>query len=123
MLIAKHPDQALPCLLLQLLCLLLKSFRAILDVGCFDYGFSFDLLSGLAKHQGLELFALDLLVDSLVDHCRRTYPSLVRRVGITDLVNVLELLVEHVVHPEGVNFELVNLEDSVSKGDSVLKAR
>jgi len=66
---------------------------------------------------------MDLLEDCLVDELGRTYTRLIGHISFTDLIDVIELLVEYLLHLVRIILILMHLENSVCQTDCVLETR
>ena len=102
---------------------MLELFVAVSIVDCLYDGVRLYLLTRLSENQRLEVFPPDPLEHILVHERARPNFSLICRVSVTNLIDVLKLLVEHLVHLVGICLEFVHLKDGVGELDGVLKAR
>ena len=64
----------------------------------------------------------DLLEDVLVDQLGWSDADIESLVSLTDGLYMLELLVEHIVHLNGVSLELVDLEDRAGEANCMLES-
>ena len=101
---------------------MLELFVAVSIVDCLYDGVRLYLLTRLPENQRLEVFPPDPLEHILINQSTRPNFSLICRISVTNLVDVLKLLVEHLVHLVGIGLEFVHLKDGVGELDGVLEA-
>lgn len=123
MLVTEHADQAFASGLLKVVDLLLEPLVAVFFIRRLNDGISLDFLSWLAKCEWSHFLAANLLENSLVHQCARPNFRLIRTICIANSVNMLELLIEDLMHFDRVGLELVNLKNGMRETYSMLEAR
>lgn len=123
MFVAENMDQSFTGCFFLSTSLILQLLFAVLVVGRLNDSLRLDLLAGLAKFQRAHAPRMDPLEDSLVDELGWPDLRLVGHISLADLINVIKLLVEYLMHLDWVVLILVHLEDSVGQADGVLETR
>lgn len=95
---------------------------AFFGIRRFDYCVSFDLVSWLAQNKWLHVSGTNALENCLVDEVGWSDFSLKSGVSVTNCVNMIKLLVEHLMHLDRVVFEFVDLQDSLCETNCMLEA-